>query len=158
MLSVAPWRPDLFDYIKTQYDKWMHQNASIFRLINMDKIRPPNTLRKAVLVGIAREERHWAKIYLSISSFVFLASSAGIVISLKYLTQSFYQSGFYQYLSLIFSENSSVLIYWKELSYSLIETIPIVGTIGFLVALGFFIWSGVNTITNIRRFTLSISK
>jgi len=124
----------------------------------MDKIRPPNTLRKAVLVGIAREERHWAKIYLSISSFVFLASSAGIVISLKYLTQSFYQSGFYQYLSLIFSENSSVLIYWKELSYSLIETIPIVGTIGFLVALGFFIWSGVNTITNIRRFTLSISK
>ena len=135
----------------------MHQNAPIFRLIGMDKLRPSNNLRQNIIVGIAQEERYFAKIYLFLSSIVFLSSLAGVILSVRYLIQSFYQSGFYQYLSLLFSGDKTILIYWKELSYSLIETIPVIGAISFLIALGFLIWSGVHAITNARRFVLSVN-
>lgn len=124
----------------------------------MEEVRPSDKLRQAILIGITKEEGRLAKIYLFVSSFVLLVSFSGVVMSVRYLIQGFYRSGFYQYLSLLFSGDSSVLIYWKELSYSLLETIPIVGMTLFLMALGLFIWSGVGTIINARRFTLLVSQ
>lgn len=135
----------------------MHQNASLFRLIGMDKIKPPKELRRSILAGIAKEEYHWAKIYLLLSFLTFSASLAGVVLSVKYLIQSFNESGFYQYASILFSGDTTILIYWRELSYSLVETIPVIGAISFLIALSFLIWSGVHAITNARRFVLSVN-
>lgn len=129
----------------------MHQNISFLRLIYM---QPSNRLKKSIISSIAHVEYRRAKIYLLISSSVFVASLAGIILSLKYITNSFYQSGFYEYLSLLFVGNSVILEYWKELSYSLAETTPIIGIISFLTTSGFCIWSGVSTITNTRRLIL----
>lgn len=132
----------------------MHQNAPWFRLIGMEKIRPPQDLKRNILLGIAKEELHRAKVYFAITLTTLPVSLVAVFFSGRYLMNSFYESGFYNYLSLLLSGDSTVLAYWKELAYSLAETMPIVSTIVFLVAFSFFIWSGANTLTNLRRFTL----
>src|SRR3989344_234592 len=104
----------------------MHQNASCFRLTNMEKIRPPQDLKRNILLGIAKEEFRRAKVYFTVAATVLPVSLVAIFLS-----------------------------YWEELMYSLVETMPIVGTIVFLIASSFFIWSGANTLTNLRRFALT---
>ena len=133
----------------------MHQNASCFRLSGMEKIQPPQDLKKNILLGIAKEEFRRAKVYFTVAATVLPASLVAVFLSGKYLMSSFYESGFYDYLSLLFSGDSTVLAYWKELTYSLVETMPVVGTIVFLIAFSFLVWSGANTFTSLRRFTLA---
>lgn len=121
----------------------------------MDKMRPPQDLKRGILLGIAKEELRRAKIYLIVTATTLPASLVAVFLSGRYLINSFYESGFYSYFSLLFSGDSTVLAYWKELSYSLIETMPVVGTIVFLIAVSFLVWSATNTFTNLRRFTLT---
>lgn len=121
----------------------------------MEKIRPPHDLKRNILLGISKEEFRRAKIYFIAATAVLPASLVTVFLSGRYLINSFYESGFYSYFSLLFSGDSTVLAYWKELTYSLVETMPIVGTIVFLIAFSFLVWSGANTFTNLRRFALT---
>lgn len=132
----------------------MHQNASRFRLSGMEKIRPPRDLKRSILLGIAKEELRRAKVYFAIALTALPTSLVAVFLSGRYLINSFYESGFYEYFSLLFSGDSTVLAYWKELAYSLVETMPVLGTIVFLIAVSVLIWSGANTATNLRRFAL----
>ncbi len=50
-------------------------------------------------------------------------------------------TGFDQYLSLAFSDSSVLITYWKELSLSLVESLPLMAVMLVLGALGLFIWS-----------------
>jgi len=135
----------------------MHQNARRFRLYSMDKLKPTKELRNNILSGIKQEERRRAKVYLFGYASVIPFSLVGVVLSIKYVSEGFYQSGFYEYFSLLLLGDSAIYAYWKELSLSLIDTVPIIGIIAFLVALGALVWSGANTFTNTRRF-ISTSK
>lgn len=121
----------------------------------MEKIQPPQDLKKNILLGIAKEEFRRAKVYFTVVATVLPASLVAVFLSGKYLMNSFYESGFHDYFSLLFSGDSTVLTYWKELTYSLVETMPVVGTIVFLIAFSFLVWSGANTFTSLRRFTLA---
>jgi len=121
----------------------------------MEKIQPPQDLKQNILLGIAKEEFRRAKVYFTVAATVLPASLVAVFLSGRYLINSFYESGFYDYFALLFSGDSTVFAYWKELAYSLVETMPIVGTIAFLVAFSFLIWSASNTFTNLRRFALA---
>ena len=68
---------------------------------------------------------------LKIWSFSILAflSLLGMIPAFIKLTEDFSKSGFYEYLSLLFSSNGNLALYWKELSYSLAESLPVVGII-----------------------------
>ena len=135
----------------------MHQNAFFFRLISMDKVKPPKSLqnlRNNIISGIILEEYRRAKLYFFFFITTLFASVAGVAFSLKYLAESFYQSGFYEYISLMFSGDNVVFSYWKELSLSLVDSIPILGVIVFLSTLGILVWSGANALSNTRRFLL----
>ena len=120
----------------------------------MDKLKPTRELRQNILLGIKQEERRRAKVYLFAYASIIPLSVLGIVLSFRYMSEGFYQSGFYEYLSLLFSGDSAIYVYWKELLLSLIDSMPIIGMIAFLVALGALVWSGANTFTNTRRFIL----
>ncbi|MDD5721115.1 MAG: hypothetical protein PHT16_01555 [Candidatus Pacebacteria bacterium] len=120
----------------------------------MNKLKPTKELRNNILFRIRQEERRRAKVYLFSYASIIPFSLIGVVLSIRYVSEGFYQSGFYEYLSLLFSGDSAVYTYWKELSLSLIDSMPIIGIIAFLMALGALIWSGANTFTNTRRFIL----
>jgi hypothetical protein len=132
----------------------MHQNAWQFRLYSMDKLKPTKDLRRNIIFGIKREEHRRAKIYIFSYASIVPISLVGVVLSFRYVSEGFYQSGFYEYLSLLFSGDSVVYEYWKELSLSLVDSMPIIGIIAFLVALGVLVWSGSNALSNTRRFIL----
>lgn len=123
----------------------------------MEKVNPPQGLKRNILLGVAREEVRRAKVYFSIALIALPVSLVGVFLSGKYLVNSFYESGFYNYFSLLFSKDSGLLLYWKELTYSLVETVPVFGMTLFLIALGFLVWSGANTLTNMRRLAISIN-
>ena len=73
-------------------------------------------------------KKHNAKIKLWIFSLVGIISFAGLVPAFNTLSTDFAKSGFYEYFSLIFG-NGSILSYWKELSLSLVESLPIMSII-----------------------------
>ena len=100
----------------------------------MDKLKPPKELREKILFSINKEEIRRAKTYFLVSVTTGLVSIFGLIFSVRYMIQEFYQSSFYSYLSLIFSDPSVVLSYWKELSMSLLETLPILGITISLIA------------------------
>ena len=135
----------------------MHQNALLFRLYSMDelKLKPTKELRHNILLGIKQEEHSRIKAHLFVYVSIIPFSVLGIVLSARYMLEGFYQSGFYDYLSLLFLGDSAVYTYWKELSFSLIDSMPIIGIIAFLTVMGVLIWSGANAFTNTRRFILT---
>jgi hypothetical protein len=107
----------------------------------MNSVPPPKGFEGRVLSAIAGEESRFARIKKWAFGGSSLASFGLSVWAVIYLAGSIKQSGFGQYLSLIFSENGAVLAYWKELSLSLAESLPIFGVIMFLATVGLFIWS-----------------
>ncbi|MFZ2522223.1 MAG: hypothetical protein WAX44_04560 [Minisyncoccia bacterium] len=100
----------------------------------MDKLKLPKELREKILFSINKEEIRRAKTYFLVSVTTGLASIFGLIFSVRYMIQEFYQSSFYSYLSLIFSDPSIAVSYWKELSMSLLETLPILGITISLIA------------------------
>lgn len=120
----------------------------------MDTARIPKGLRQHVLLSIGREEYRRARNYLLISAAIVPASLWGVITTGQQLMLSMQQSGFCQYFSLLFVGDSAVFAYWQELFYSLIESLPIWGTLMLIAALITFIWSGAMAVTNIRRLSM----
>ena len=90
----------------------------------IDKIEPPTKLHIAILAKIGKMERRRAMIFLLASAQIAVLSVIGIVFSIRYVVQSFYESNFYAYFSLLLSDPDIVLIYWKDFALSLADTIP----------------------------------
>jgi ABC-type sulfate transport system permease component len=84
---------------------------------------PKSELANDIWRKISTREKRMACFKLAVFSFLCLVSLAGLVPTLGILANNFAKSGFYEYLSLAFS--GGVLIsYWKELMFSLAESLP----------------------------------
>lgn len=68
-------------------------------------------------------------IKLGVFSSIGALSLIGLIPALKTLFSEFSKSGFYEYFSILFSNNSGFSSYWKELAYSLAESLPIINII-----------------------------
>jgi hypothetical protein len=90
--------------------------------------RPERRLSDDILISInirqARNTniRFWAYSTTGVVSFV------GFFLTLRLLIIDFTQSGFYEYLSLVFSD-SRALSYWKEITLSITESLPMINLI-----------------------------
>jgi nitrate reductase NapE component len=111
----------------------------LFGYVNL--VEPPKGLGVKILNFIEAREKRLAKIKSWAFGSTSIASFGFSVWAIVYLIQSFKQTGFWQYLSLAFSENGMMLTYWKEFSLSLVESLPVVSVVLFLTAVGFFVWS-----------------
>src|SRR3989344_4709719 len=114
------------------------------------KVEPPQHLFEAVLAYIALARRRAARIRLAALGTVMVVSVAALVPSINYAIHEFYASGFYDYLSLFFSDSSVAFGHWQELSLSLAESLP---SLAVLLLLGFSIallWSLRRIAPNVR--------
>lgn len=59
--------------------------------------------------------------YLSLS----VLSLSGSILSIKSLAVEFVRLGFYEYLSLAFSDSGIIANYWREYTLSLVDSLPI---------------------------------
>lgn len=66
---------------------------------------------------------------ISIFSSFGILSIAGLVPVFNSLFNEFSQSGSYEYLSLLFSGNGEISLYWKELLMSIAESLPTINII-----------------------------
>lgn len=104
-------------------------------MYGMDRLEPPKGLRDRILTSIRYEEIRRARLYVIGALITISTSVFGAVLVFKYAFQGFYQSSFFNYLSLLFSDPDIAVSYWKELALSLVETAPLVGITLSLIAL-----------------------
>jgi len=125
---------------------------TILDLIQNDSFPLPKVgLRSIILERIQKLERRRIAIHLCFLSFLSAASLMGVVVSFFSLGKALKSSGFFNYLSLVTSDSTVIMSYWKEISFSLVESLPSLSIALLLCVLGVFIWSSSKTVTRARE-------
>jgi len=102
--------------------------------------------------GIFAYQKKIEKMYRGIFGFLSVASLVGAVFASINMVRAISQSGFGQYVSLVFSDGGVVMSYWKEFLFSLMESMPIMGVVLCLGAIALFVWS----LSKIAKHTIAI--
>lgn len=120
----------------------MHQNNPDQRIIGMIKdynqILP--NLEQDIISKINKLERRSLVIKQSMYSLVSVISLIGTIFSFSYLINIIKVSGAFEYATLIFYD-MSVIIYWKEISLSVAESVPFLVLAASFGIMGIFTWS-----------------
>ena len=87
-------------------------------------LEPKSGLYRAILERVALAKRRSARLHAGLFGALAIISGVALVPAMQYAAQQFYASGFYDYLTLISSDNNFVLTYWREFSLSLVESLP----------------------------------
>ena len=94
----------------------------------ISQLEPPSGLMPAILARIDNGKRQAARLRVLLLSVSSLVSVFALITALIYLTGDFNQSGFNQYFSLLFTDSGAAITYWREISMSLLESLPIMST------------------------------
>jgi hypothetical protein len=116
----------------------------------MDRPRESDALRNSIVRSIQREEVRRARVSTLLALTAVGASVLGIAFSIQYAVHSLVQSGFLEYMSLIFSDADILAAYWQGFAFSLLETIPLFAITLGLAALAAFLASLRVLATNMR--------
>ncbi|MFA5840968.1 MAG: hypothetical protein WC847_01690 [Candidatus Paceibacterota bacterium] len=95
--------------------------ANVFKKAKYDG---SSILAENIWQTITIRENHKNNIKLWSSAFLGIISIAGLIPAFKILLGDLAQSGFYEYFSLVFSDGTTVLSYWKEFIFSITESLP----------------------------------
>jgi hypothetical protein len=87
-------------------------------------IEPPTNLFDDILKRIHKEERLLILKRFFLFSTILIFSGIGFLPTLKMLISDFNQSGFIYFASLIFSDFSITILYWKNFLIILLEVLP----------------------------------
>jgi len=106
----------------------------------------PSNMLERVMFRIEMEIQKRAQKQRYIWGIVSISSLFAFIGSCIYAFEAFSTSGFGNYFSLMLSDSSSALLFWRQLGLSLIESLPVVGVILLLASISLLLWS-------IRRFS-----
>ena len=113
-------------------------------------INPPKGLLEKIINLIHKEERILVLRKIIFLSVLLLASMGGFIPSLSTLISDVNKSGFLNFFSLMFSDFSSVTVYWKSFVMMLLETLPAVSLALFLAVILTFLQSAKSLSKNIK--------
>jgi hypothetical protein len=132
--------------------------AILIRTFKRAELATDEHLGEKVWLAITLRDKRVVRIKLWTFAFVILSSFALLIPTFKILGSDLAQSGFFEYFSLIFQGNGLLLSYWKELSFSILESLPVVSVI-FTFSLIFICYLSMKhfmrQIINRNRFILS---
>lgn len=97
-------------------------------------VQTPHDLHSRIMVRIVSEQIKNAKRKLAVFISGTIASLGLFIVALRYTIEQFAQSEFPRYVSLIYTDTSLLSLYWKDLTYSFAESIPLVSIVLLLVA------------------------
>lgn len=98
-------------------------------------IQPPKDLLEKVLKRVHKEQRFFFFKRIAIISTTLIISIIALIPSLNMVISDLNQSGFNSFISLLFSDFSTVIVYWKSFTIILLETIPALSLALFLTVL-----------------------
>lgn len=111
------------------------------KLHNIFDIEPRNELFSVISNRISNERAHIMRRNRVLSYILAISSFIASVFMFVYTFGKLSQSGFYTYFSLMFSDMASISIYWKELSITLIESLPVISVLLLLSVFFVFLLS-----------------
>lgn len=128
-------------------------------LKNLPKTPLPLSLQHRVLFRIQKAEEKRERIVFLTFGIVGVASVLALIPTLSSLVNGLQTSGVYSYLSLMFTEGFGAITFLKELTYTLVESIPL----SALTLTLFFLFTSLMSLRKIARempssfFTISVS-
>ena len=78
-----------------------------------------------IIRAISAYEIRRARRMIALTTATLLSSAIGTWYAWLFLGREFYQSSFYDYFSLLFSDTDIILSHWRELALSLVESAPL---------------------------------
>ena len=126
----------------------MKKEEGLYRILAATEL--PQGLYAAIMARIDTAKRRAAQIRAGLFGIVALASGAALVPALQYTANQLYASGFEDYLSLMLSDQGSVLTYWREFGLSLVESLPSLALLVLLPIAAALVWSVVRLVKNVR--------
>lgn len=129
-------------------EKATKNGSGLYR--TLDSIEPPQGLYRSVMARIELARRRQAQIRAGLFAVFACASGTLLVPVLEYTSGQLYASGFYEYLSLAFSDRTLVLTYWREFVLSLVESLPSLALVLLLPLAAALIFSLVKLFKNAR--------
>jgi len=124
-------------------------------LYKISQINVPEYLLKKVIDRVEQEKRlALLKRRLFLSFIVFSASSTVFIPLIYWFKLEFNQSGFFEYLSLIYFDFNIVMIYWQDFCLTLLETIPAIALSITLAILTVIFYSGRSLIRSIYELKI----
>lgn len=118
-------------------------------LDNLPAIETPDNLRAKILLAIESRVQRRRRIKAGCFFVLDLSSFFALVWSAIYLGNLLGQSGFYNYLTLLWSDSSLISVIWYDFATSLSESLPVVGLSVFLLFGLVFLWSASRTFKNL---------
>ncbi|MFA5831017.1 MAG: hypothetical protein WC878_04280 [Candidatus Paceibacterota bacterium] len=88
-------------------------------------VTPPREIYNNILFRVDRDRMRAARIRLALFGAMSFVSFIALFPALQYAARGFYQSGSYEYLSLLFSDGTALLPYWKEFFFTILESMPV---------------------------------
>ena len=114
------------------------------------ELKVPEALYRAVHMRISALERRSARVRAALFGFLSIVSLAALVPAVQYAAQQFYVSGFYDYATLMFSDSSLVVTYWREFGLSLMESLPSLALLLLIPIVAMLLWSLKRTVQTAR--------
>lgn len=118
-------------------------------IINNSQNGVPRGLDEAIISKVQRLTKNKARRRMFGFGALSISSFAGLVTWAGYLRASLQTSGVYDYVSILASNTGSISLFWKEIAFSIIESIPFITISVFLTLLVAFVLSGLKTAENI---------
>ncbi len=111
------------------------------KILIKGRFTPDPKLLLSVWNRVVEQEKRRRKIKLYVFSFVGLFSFTGFVPVFVALINNLTKSGFFDYWSVVFSNNGTIISYWKELILSLTDSLPMTNVIYTLILVSIFLLS-----------------
>lgn len=126
----------------------MQKHPTLFTLLA--EVPPPRGLYEAILARIDAAKRASARVRAGLFGAVAVLSGLALVPAVQYAFAQFYASGFYDYASLLLSDRSLALTYWRELSLTLLESLPALALLLVIPLFAALVWSLLRTVQTAR--------
>lgn len=124
------------NYQYKRINKQMENKNQLF-----STVEPSENLKVSIIKEIKKREIIRAVYKIAFSSAVSLTSVSVAIIFVVNVVKDFYQSGLYEYISLMFSDGTSLISYWQTYLISVAESLPIIQITVVLASILSFIWS-----------------
>ncbi|MBY0376497.1 hypothetical protein K2P96_00805 [Patescibacteria group bacterium] len=119
------------------------------------KCTPSADLAEHIWHHLRERNKRIARIETCAYSLIGIISVFSLIPAIKMLSRDIYQSGFYEYTSLLFSDSRSIFSHFKEYALTLAESIPTVSIILSLSLIFIFFLSIKKATKQITRSQLS---
>lgn len=101
----------------------------------------PDTLSQDIFTAIEYAARAHARERRYIWGTFSVLSIGGCITSGVYAAHAATTSGFSSYFSIIFSDSGTAIKLWREIGLSLLESLPLIGTLVILASIAAVLWS-----------------